>query len=86
LPIHLTQWLDGKKDWVSAWTRATVIKIIQRAFNWASRQRLISSNPFFGVTQRPGDPRRPMTDEEFHKVIRATVRWLPKGHKRRNPR
>jgi integrase len=27
-----------------------------------------------------------MTDEEFRKVIRATVRWLPEGHKRRNPR
>ena len=86
LPIHLTQWLDGKKEWVSAWTRATVIKIVQRAFNWAARQRLIPANPFFGVTQRPGEPRRPMTDEEFRKVIRATVRWLPEGHKRRNPR
>jgi integrase len=86
LPIHLTQWLDGKTAWVSDWTRATVIKIVQRAFNWAARQRLISANPFFGVTQRPGEPRRPMTDDEFRKVIRATIRRLPAGHKRRNPR
>ena len=86
LPIHLTQWLDGKTEWVSDWTRATVIKIVQRAFNWAARQRLVSANPFFGVTQRPGEARRPMTDEEFRKLLRATVRGLPKGHKRRNPR
>ena len=84
LPIHLTQWLDGKTAWESDWTRATVIKIVQRAFNWAARQRLIPANPFFGVTQRPGEPRRPMTDEEFRKLIRATVRRLPEGHKRRN--
>lgn len=84
LPIHLTQWLDGKKAWESDWTRATVIKIVQRAFNWAARQRLIPSNPFLGVTQRPGEPRRPMTDEEFRTLIRATVKRLPKGHKRRN--
>ncbi len=86
LPIHLSQWIDANTQWVSDWTRATVIKIVQRAFNWAAKLRLISSNPFFGVTQRPGEPRRPMTDEEFRKVIRATVRGLPKGHKRRNPR
>jgi integrase len=86
LPIHLTQWLDSKTAWVSAWTWATVIKIVQRVFNWAARQRLIPANPFFGVTQRPGEPRRPMTDEEFFKVIWATVRGLPVGHKRRNPR
>jgi integrase len=84
LPIHLTQWLDSNKEWSSAWTRATVIKIVQRVFNWAARQRLIPSNPFFGVSQRPGEPRRPMTDEEFRRVIRATVKALPKGHKRRN--
>jgi hypothetical protein len=84
LPIHLTQWLDGKSAWESDWTRATVIKIVQRAFNWGARQRLIPSNPFFGVTQRPGEPRRPMTDEEFRKLIRATVKRLPEGHKRRN--
>ncbi len=40
LPIHLSQWLDGKSAWASDWTRATVIKIVQRAFNWAARQRL----------------------------------------------
>ena len=44
LPIHLTQWLDGNTAWASDWTRATVIKIVQRAFNWAARQRLIPGN------------------------------------------
>jgi hypothetical protein len=46
LPLHLTQWLDSKSAWASNWTRSTVIKIVQRAFNWATRQRLISANPF----------------------------------------
>jgi integrase len=86
LPIHLTQWLDSKTAWASDWTRATVVKIIQRVFNWAARQRLIPANPFLGVSQRPGQPRRPMSGEEFGKLIRATVRRLPAGHKRRNPR
>ena len=46
LPIHLTQWLDSKTAWESDWTRATVIKIMQRAFNWAARQRLNRKEPF----------------------------------------
>ena len=80
LPIHLTQWLDAKTAMGSDWTRSNVVKIVQRAFNWAAQQRLIKANPFFGVTQRPGEPRRPMTDEEFRALLRATVRRLPAGH------
>jgi integrase len=86
LPIHLTQWIDANPQWCSDWTRATIVKTVQRAFNWAARQRVIAANPFVGVTQRAGEPRRPMTDEEFRRVLRATVRRLPAGHKRRNPR
>jgi integrase len=85
LPIHLTQWLDGRTAWASDWTRATLVKIVQRAFNWAARQRLIAANPFLGVTQRPGEPRRPMTDEEFDKLVRATVRRTTTGRRRCKP-
>jgi integrase len=73
LPIHLTQWLDSNTQWESDWTRATIVKTVQRAFNWAARQRAIAANPFLGVAQRAGEPRRPMTDEEFRQLLRATV-------------
>lgn len=72
LPFHLTAWLKQKKSWHSDWTLHTVVQAIQRPFNWAVRQRLIPSNPFLGVTHRPGAPRRPITDDEFQALLRAS--------------
>jgi integrase len=71
LPYHLTSWLDAHKEWVSDWTKAHGIAVVHRPFNWAAKQRLIAANPFRGVTHRTGEPRRPMTDEEFEAVLKA---------------
>jgi hypothetical protein len=64
LPYHLTNWLDGHPSWKSDWTRATVLKLTLRTFNWAARQRLIPANPFGRLVQPEGAPRRPLTPEE----------------------
>src|SRR5262249_20743842 len=59
----------------SSWTKAHVIAVVQRPFNWAAKQRLIPANPFRGVSHRAGEPRRPMTDDEFDRlVVAAKVR------------
>ena len=59
LPIHLTNWRDQNPQWESDWTIASVIGIVQQPFNEAARQRLVSANPFLGVSHRTGEPRRP---------------------------
>ena len=86
LPIHLTQWLDANPQWATDWTRSTIVKTVQRPFNWATRQRIVPANPFLGVTQRLGEPRRPMADDEFVALLRATVRIRPTIWPRKNAR
>ena len=68
-PFHLTSWIDTHPQWESDWTIAMVVSIVQRPFNWAVKQGLLPTNPFRGVTHRPGKPRRPMTDEEFEALL-----------------
>ena len=70
-PFHLTSWLHENRQLKSDWTKAHVIAVIQRPFNWAVRQRLIPTNPFRGVSHRQGEPRRAMTDEEFEALMVA---------------
>ncbi len=70
-PFHFTSWVDANPQWKSDWTVAAVVSIVQRPFNWAAKQGLIPSNPFRGVTHRPGRPRRPMTDAEFEALLLA---------------
>jgi integrase len=74
LPFHLTSWLDAHPEWGSDWTKAHVVAVIQRPFNWAAKQRLIACNPFRGVSHRPGEPRRPLTDAEFRGLLKAAER------------
>jgi integrase len=71
LPYHLTSWIDSRTEWQSDWTKNHAVSIIHRPFNWAAKQRLIPANPFRGVTHRPGSPRRPMSDDEFDKLVVA---------------
>jgi len=71
LPFHLTSFIDGNPKWKSDWTKAQVVAVVHRPFNWAAKQRLITANPFRGVSQRKGDPRRPMTDDEFIRLVAA---------------
>ena len=71
LPLHLTNFIDGNPRWKSDWTKAQVAAVVQRPFNWAVRQRIIAANPYRGVSYREGEPRRPMTDEEFSRLVAA---------------
>jgi integrase len=88
-PFHLTSWLDENPQVKRDWTKAHVIAVVHRPFNWAVRQRLIAANPFRGVSHRKGPPRRPMTDAEFEALLaaadagrrKAAVDRYPSGRK-----
>jgi integrase len=71
VPYRVTDRMDEHPEWASSWTKAHVIAVVQRPFNWAAKQRLIPANPFRGVSHRQGEPRRPMTDDEFDRLIVA---------------
>jgi integrase len=84
LPFHLTSWIDANPQWKSDWTVAGIINVVARPFNWAARQGLIPANPFRGVAHQTGQPRRPLTDEEFLALLRATSVWT-KRKRYQNP-
>ena len=69
--FDLTQWLADNPQLRSDWTVSTVIAVIQRPFNWASRQGLIAANPFKGVSRPRGQSRRPLTNDEYQAVLRS---------------
>lgn len=72
-PSHMREWLKAHPEWVSDWTKNGAIRNVQVAFNWAAgEERLIKENPFRGVTHHTGDPRRPLTDDEFRALMRAS--------------
>jgi integrase len=74
-PLHLEEWLLSQKQLKSDWTKAHVVKIVQRAFNYAVKNRIITANPFRGFTHRNGVRRRPLTDAEFQSFFRASSVW-----------
>jgi len=74
-------------QWASAWTRAQIVSMLMRPFNWAAKKRLIASNPFRGVEVSRGMPRRPLTADEFRRLLKhALVRAIRKRSKERYPR
>lgn len=76
LPVHVEQWIADHPEWKSDWTKHQIVTVVQRPFNWAVKKRLIPGNPFRGVEQATGDPRRPLTDAEFQALLRATNTWV----------
>jgi integrase len=80
LPYHLTSFIDTNPNWKSDWTKASVVAVIHRPFNWAAKQRLIAANPFRGVSHRAGQTRRPMTDAEFATLVKAAHGRVTKKH------
>jgi integrase len=71
--IHLTEWVKAHPEWASDWTLNSIYSAIQRPFNWAVDQDIIAKNPFRGARHRPGAPRRPLTEDEFQKLLRASA-------------
>ena len=70
-PIHLTQWLDANPDWKTDWTLHGIVSTVKRAFTCAATQELITKNPFKVVKRPTGAPRRPVTDDEFQRLLRG---------------
>jgi integrase len=69
-PHHMEAWVDAHPGWKS--DKSSAIRNVQAAFNWAVKTRLISQNPFRGVSHHTGAPRRDMTLDEFQAVLRNT--------------
>jgi integrase len=72
IPHDLKSWIAAHDAWASGWTRQRINACVQRAFNWAHSMRLIRENPFKGTHQEAGDARRPMTEEEYRALLRAS--------------
>lgn len=70
IPYTLANWLGSHPEWESDWTRARVVRTVQRPFNWALKNGLIPRNPFYGFSVPPGCAGRAMTEEEFARAIR----------------
>jgi len=45
--------------------------VVAGSLKKTAKQRLVAANPFRGITHRTGEPRRPMTDDEFHALLKA---------------
>lgn len=69
-PFHLTRWVDSK-DWTGA--RRSSQQIVKRAFSWARREGLITTDPFADVKLPPIKPRdrllTPKEQEEIHSAV-----------------
>jgi integrase len=86
LPLHVETWLAEHPEWKSDWTKAQIVSTVLRPFNWAVKKRLIPGNPFRGIDQPEGEPRRPLTDVEFQLLLRHTfVRRKRQAPRRRCP-
>jgi integrase len=71
-PYHLVAWFNSHPEWKSPWTKRAKNSIIQRVFHWAAKRKYIDANPFENVQYEEGDPRRPVTDPEFRRMLRAS--------------
>lgn len=67
-------WLAENSERLGDWTRHSIVSMIHACLNWAVEDNQIGANPFSGVTQPEGEPRRAMTDEEFCRLLRAADR------------
>jgi integrase len=64
----------GKVRWGAGTVRMTIIAI-NAAFNWAAREKRISTNPIAGIQKPPpGRRERAMTQAEFEQLLRVASR------------
>jgi integrase len=76
-PFHLTTWLDAHPKWSNPATRSYIVRCVKRPFNWAVKLEMIPRNPFKSVEHTQGQRRRPITQEEYDKLIRAAGKKKP---------
>jgi len=70
---HLQEWLLAHPEWKSDWTKRDAIRAVQTVFIWAADAEIIPKNPFKGIRQVAGSPRRDMTPDEFRAILRTTA-------------
>jgi len=70
---HLQEWLLAHPEWKSDWTKRDAVRTVQSAFIWAADAEIIPKNPFKGMRQVAGCPRRDMTPDEFRAILRTTA-------------
>jgi integrase len=68
---HVTQWLAARTTWGPT-TKRNAITALQRAFNWAVKNRGLTKNPIHGMEKPEGKTRTGIvTPEEFAKLLKA---------------
>jgi integrase len=72
-PLHLVEFIGDNPGWRSRDTRAEVAKVLKACFGWAYAVGISGPCPFTGkeCTFTFGNRRRPMTREEFDRLIAA---------------
>jgi integrase len=73
-PFHLTTWLDAHPEWSNAATHSYVVRCVKRPFNWAVKLEMINRNPFKSVEHVQGKRRRPITQDEYARLIAAACK------------
>ena len=69
-PRHITKWMDANPGWGDT-TRNDAISHVQRAVNWAVKQRLIDASPINDVEDKPPRRRREVvyTPDQWKKIM-----------------
>jgi integrase len=70
---HVQEWVLAHPEWKSDWTKRDAVRTVQGAFIWAADAEIIPKNPFKGIRQAAGSPRRDMTPDEFRAILRTTA-------------
>ena len=68
IPQHLTEWVNGHQEWKPT-TRFNYISAVQRAFRWATRQRIIPANPIEFVDKPERESREVIVTNDNWKEI-----------------
>lgn len=72
IPDDLQSWIDSKPEWDSPWTKRHKCQMIQAAFNWGAKMRIIDGNPFFGVVYEEGERRPSIKPAEYQSILRIS--------------
>jgi len=72
-PHHVQEWIDGKEGWSDSTKRGAIVSV-QRAFNWALRNGLISRNPIAFMQKPEGGRRERIISPVDYKKILSEVK------------
>lgn len=72
-PFHVQRWLDGHPNWSST-SANTHVTAVQRAFNWAIKMGLASSNPIAHFEKPPRESRDEVISVDEYKKLMKSIR------------